>query len=310
VSDDVDEVKLEPGGDWHTSDNKYGSATWLATHLNDASNNIPSNGIPTPTETKPSVEPEKSASPDTKGKRKAIEILSDSDEEEAPLSRQNGTHHLSLPSWSLATNPNSRNPPAPSTTRPASINPPVTQHTSVQPAQDAVIDLTLDDSDDEPNDDARGDGMDAYFRPPGAGFSGRDAYASTRLIVPELLPPLHWGDDYQSSVARPAFGVSLSDDMQHRIMASYPPSSPLYPPLAQNRWAYDYGGPASAPIIPASSSDIAAWGAWRQDGERPHWKDGLHDVYPARSHSFGESSRVPKRSKASDWMEDEYSNYR
>ncbi|KAK4689486.1 hypothetical protein P7C73_g627, partial [Tremellales sp. Uapishka_1] len=145
----VDEVVIEPKGDWHTEDNKFGSTSWLAQHPSAASPSKPS-AVPTPRES--------SESPDTKGKRKAIEILSssdDDDDDDVPLSkvphRSTSSRQASIPSRP---------------TVPLKIT-----------ASRAVIDLTEDSEDDDEE-------SSTYFRQPGATSTSLDVADSFPLPVP------------------------------------------------------------------------------------------------------------------------------
>ncbi|EJT49282.1 chromosome condensation-related protein [Trichosporon asahii var. asahii CBS 2479] len=125
VPDSYDEVVLESNGDWHTADEKYGGAEWMA-----ANGSAPPPAVTTPVvEEKPVIKRSRSASSDPadRSKRRAIEILSDSDDEPAPKA-VNG-HANGAVSVSAAATPTSAR--------------------STAPPQLAVIDLTLSDSDDD-----------------------------------------------------------------------------------------------------------------------------------------------------------------
>lgn len=125
VPDSYDEVVLESNGDWHTADEKYGGAEWMA-----ANGGAPPPAVATPiVEEKPVIKRSRSASSDPadRSKRRAIEILSDSDDEPAPKA-VNG-HANGAVSVSAAATPTSAR--------------------STAPPQSAVIDLTLSDSDDD-----------------------------------------------------------------------------------------------------------------------------------------------------------------
>nr|XP_018267423.1 uncharacterized protein I303_01410 [Kwoniella dejecticola CBS 10117]OBR89581.1 hypothetical protein I303_01410 [Kwoniella dejecticola CBS 10117] len=171
--DSVDDVVLEPSGDWHTEDNKYGSADWLKSH-----------GVaaPPPVDTKPDI-----ATPpisngtggDNAGpKRKIVELLSDSEDEgEQPLSK--------------TTNGVSRPPVLAISSRPTPAATPVTAgpssgRSSIQSANE-IIDLTLSDSDEDDNDDDETEPPSAsqqYFREPGASYTNRNAADS---FIPQHL---------------------------------------------------------------------------------------------------------------------------
>ena len=143
VPDKYDEVVIEADNAWHTEDGAYGSASWLAQNSKSAQ----PTRAPTPTEEAEDRKPDQfrlSTSPDSKGKRKAIEILSSDDEEEEPLAKTN----------------TGLQPPTQPQARPlsASAAPSTSRQPSAQPAppkpNNAVIDLTLSDSDDDDVEDA------------------------------------------------------------------------------------------------------------------------------------------------------------
>lgn len=121
-SDSIEEVTIEPDGNWHTDDNQYGSAEWLATAPPRVKSQPESrrNSMPPP--------PAQSGSPtsDDKGKAKAVVILSSDDEtdEDFDVPLANGR----APDRGAST---SRTP-------------------AVRPAgQQDVIDLTFDSDDDD-----------------------------------------------------------------------------------------------------------------------------------------------------------------
>lgn len=181
-SEDVDDVILEPGGEWHTEDNKFGSATWLATHAAAGPSVNGTNKETAKLERKPSIAPtptptpESAAdSPNTKGKRKAIEILSSDSEEEQPSApnRTNGNGHHHRPTPSTV-------PPSSRITRTPSAQP---NNTSAEP-----IDLTLSSDDEAPlrppprHTPASGSG----FRQPGVGQGSTAIANATESRVPPL----------------------------------------------------------------------------------------------------------------------------
>jgi E3 SUMO-protein ligase PIAS1 len=143
VPDKYDEVVIEADNAWHTEDGAYGSSSWLALNAKSAQ----ATRAPTPKEEQEDSKPDHfrlSTSPDPKGKRKAIEILSSDDEEEEPLAKSNSV--LQVPTQSR---PYSA---APSTSCQPSAQPPAPGPS--KPANNAVIDLTLSDSDDDDVEDA------------------------------------------------------------------------------------------------------------------------------------------------------------
>ncbi|KAJ7103581.1 PINIT domain-containing protein [Mycena belliarum] len=84
----VEDVVVEADGEWHTSDNKYGSATWKASHapakiVKAASS--PRKPLPTKT---PPDSPHKNGDPNGKRKAKEIVVLDSDDEDEGRVKRE------------------------------------------------------------------------------------------------------------------------------------------------------------------------------------------------------------------------------
>ncbi|KAJ6575057.1 PINIT domain-containing protein [Mycena capillaripes] len=129
----VEDVVVEADGEWHTSDNKYGSPAWKASH---APAVIPKAAAPprkfVPAKS-PSHTPSRGVNGDPNGKRKATEIvvLDSDDEDEGRVKRE-----LS-PSFASSSSVNRSFGSVPGETVSAS-------------QADDVIDLTLDSDDDEP----------------------------------------------------------------------------------------------------------------------------------------------------------------
>ncbi|KAF5385229.1 hypothetical protein D9615_001478 [Tricholomella constricta] len=119
----VEDVVVEADGEWHTSDNKYASAAWKASHpvLTAPVRKPPSN--PQPVSRSPSK-------PDMNGKAKAnyeVFVLDSDDEDEGQVKRELSPSFASgSPSFGSGTVPQTQS------------------HTS------AVIDLTLDSDDEDP----------------------------------------------------------------------------------------------------------------------------------------------------------------
>ena len=215
VPDSVEEVIVESDLEWHSEDNKYGSSAWLKLQGID----VPSaNGDTSPAEeTKPEIIPSPSHtdSPESKGKRKAIEILSSDDEEddiEAPLSRSTIPNGSSRPNGNASTQLSVPLRPVaplrtPSTT--ASLPPP-------PPPTNVVIDLTLDSS-DEADDDDEGESAPTtqqYFHQPGVGYMSRGAVDSLRPPPPRppRLPKVDLGSRLDlNSFSTGAYGVWLGE---------------------------------------------------------------------------------------------------
>ena len=138
VPEKYDEVVIEADNTWHTEDGAYGSSSWLAQNAKSAQ---PSRA-PTPKEEEEDKKPDQfrlSTSPDPKGKRKAIEILSSDDEDAPPLAKSN-------PALQPPPQPRQLSASAPTASRPPSTQP-------APKPNNTVIDLTLD-SDDEDVEDA------------------------------------------------------------------------------------------------------------------------------------------------------------
>ena len=153
VPESVDEVVIEANGDWHTEDGKYGIASWLQQNAT----------VPLPSEPQSiAPSPEQSPnSPGNKGKRKAIEILSSDDEDDAPLSRArvSDSYYNPVPP-----------PPTPPT---------ISARAPSQPLSGGVIDLTMESSDEGEADEEA-----THFHQPGADYTSRAADDST------VFPPL------------------------------------------------------------------------------------------------------------------------
>lgn len=145
VPEQYDEVVIEADNAWHTEDGNFGSAAWL-TSSRAAKPSKPKDPSPEKEDRKPDAF-RVSTSPDPKGKRKAIEILSSDDEDEQPLAKTTTAtaNHLRPPQLdprtratsTLSVDPSTRHPPPP----------------APKANKSAVIDLTAD-SDDEDADDA------------------------------------------------------------------------------------------------------------------------------------------------------------
>ncbi|RDB28615.1 E3 SUMO-protein ligase pli1 [Hypsizygus marmoreus] len=120
----VEDVIVEADGEWHTSDNKYGSPAWKTLHPVSA---VPVRKPPS-TSQQSSRSPSKPTNTDSNGKAKAVNreifVLDSDDEDESQVKRE-----LS-PSFASG---------SPATSVPQS-----------QSQSDQVIDLTLDSDDEEP----------------------------------------------------------------------------------------------------------------------------------------------------------------
>ncbi|KAF7347874.1 MIZ zinc finger protein [Mycena venus] len=124
----VEDVIVEADGEWHTSDNKYGSVAWKASHAPA----VILKAAASPRKFVPAKSPlPKDPNGDPNGKRKAeIVVLDSDDEDEGRVKRE-----LS-PSFASSSSVNRSFGSVPGET--------------VAASQDDVIDLTLDSDDDEP----------------------------------------------------------------------------------------------------------------------------------------------------------------
>ncbi|KAJ7783730.1 PINIT domain-containing protein [Mycena maculata] len=128
----VEDVVVEADGEWHTSDNKYGSATWKATHA-PAPKVVTSPRKSLPVTKSPSNPLSKVMNVDPNGKRKAeIVVLDSDDEDEGRVKRE-----LS-PSFASSSSVNRSYGSIPAET------------VGGNSQSEEVIDLTLDSDDDEP----------------------------------------------------------------------------------------------------------------------------------------------------------------
>lgn len=129
--DSVEDVIVEADGEWHTSDNRYGSTTWRSQH---PSGPEPTSQAPPPAPP-PFEPPDNSAGIGDKPKGSDVEVLIlDSDDEDEGRVKRELSPSLAGGSTSSATQ-----------TIPGSLS----QRTQSQMTED-VIDLTLDSDEDEP----------------------------------------------------------------------------------------------------------------------------------------------------------------
>lgn len=136
--DSVEDVMVEADGQWHTTDNKYGSMEWIASHPTFA-NSSPSLAKKPPTPSyNPSCPPSNgSGQANGKGKATEIYVLDDSDDDDEDEGRVK--RELS-PSYASSTNQSFDGTLPPMTQ---------TQTQSQSQPNTQFIDLTLDDSDEE-----------------------------------------------------------------------------------------------------------------------------------------------------------------
>lgn len=225
VPDEYDEVVIEADNAWHTEDGKYGSPAWLASHASGNANGATGeiNKEPQAPTSAPEQEDRKpsefrlSSSPDPKGKRKAIEILSSDDEEEQPLSK--ASCRPPPPTRTVSRQSAPVLPSRPPSTRPQSAAP------------SAVIDLTLSDSEDSAPEDP-------YFDRP----NERRTHGAGSGSVPPVKPlgdrsavRSSYTPTYTYNPAGPASDGRLARGDSYRPGPSnanhYPSGDPSNPPL-------------------------------------------------------------------------------
>ena len=185
TSEDVDDVVVENDGQWHTSDNKFASSEWRATHPVVASHHYSP-----PRESSPaSVDEEADAKAHAK-KQIEILVLDSDDEDEGRVKRELSISH-SVGSSSV---------PKPVST----YTMPVVQESH----QDDVIDLTADSEDEQPRSQPSSQPQPQPLRPSvekrkalsGAPSPTEQIWKKSRVdavtnpqSVPSALPPISPG---------------------------------------------------------------------------------------------------------------------
>ncbi|KAF8213099.1 PINIT domain-containing protein [Mycena galopus ATCC 62051] len=220
----VEDVIVEANGEWHTSDNKYGSAAWKAAHPAA----VPKAAPASPRKFVPAKSPSQAASSkgpngDPNGKRKAeIVVLDSDDEDEGRVKRE-----LS-PSFASSSSANHSF---------GSI-----AGTSASQGED-VIDLTLDSDSDEPpaHPPAKRTASEAGLASPTEQIwkKGRLDADRTMPTLPRPPPPktitLNSPDYARAPVQSPVLSTS-----PRLALPSFPPagySGPMLPPVYMNRAA-------------------------------------------------------------------------
>ncbi|KAG1784012.1 PINIT domain-containing protein [Suillus placidus] len=127
TSEDVEDVIVESDGQWHTSDNKFGSASWLASHPGIA----PFRFSPSPRGSSPASVDEEAAAKAHARKNVEILVLDSDDEDEGRVKQELSDSYAMNTLSSPASNAG-----LPTTAR--------------QPRGGDVIDLTADSDEDEP----------------------------------------------------------------------------------------------------------------------------------------------------------------
>lgn len=131
----VEDVMVEADGQWHTVDNKYGSADWKAAHPLPEKLSSPSKSLPPPKQSPscPPADAKDTGQSNGKGKAPSHEIFvldSDDDEDEGRVKRELSPSYASSANQSFE-----------------GTLPPMSQ--SLSRADTSVIDLTLDESDED-----------------------------------------------------------------------------------------------------------------------------------------------------------------
>ncbi|KAJ7092675.1 PINIT domain-containing protein [Mycena epipterygia] len=232
----IEDVVVEADGEWHTSDNKYGSTAWKAAHPPATVPKAP----PSPRKSLPAKTPPRSPSKgingDPNGKRKATEIvvLDSDDEDEGRVKRE-----LS-PSFASSSSVNRSYGSIPG-------------ETAANSQSDAVIDLTLDSDDEEPP------------RPP----VKRTASAAGILSPTEQiwkkgrLDVDRTASSSSGDFVRPQATVALTAARPTLPVPAYPPagySGPVLPPVYNN--SFNRGGTTSTVQLSPTSTQYL---------NRPRW---------------------------------------
>ncbi|KAJ7169827.1 PINIT domain-containing protein [Mycena filopes] len=229
----VEDVIVEADGEWHTSDNKYGSTKWKATHapaVIPKASSSPRKFVPAKS---PSNTPSKTANGDPNGKRKATEIvvLDSDDEDEGRVKRE-----LS-PSFASSSSVNRSFGSIRGETVPNSQN-------------DDVIDLTLDSDDEEPpsRPTAKRTASEAGIASPTEQIWKKGRLDGDRsLPVPVDRAPTNKGADFALPSVQPPVVLP-------------PPrlAVPPYPPVGYSGPVYRGGATSSnIPLAPAPPNPFA-----------------------------------------------------
>ncbi|OSD03150.1 hypothetical protein PYCCODRAFT_1434570 [Trametes coccinea BRFM310] len=225
--DSVEDVIVESDGQWHTEDNKYGSAEWLAAHPLTAKPVAPVKRAPSPT--KPTT-----SGVDGKDKPRpsnAEIVILDSDEEDEDEGRVKrelspSTDSMRLPRSSQSISVGGSQPPRSQTSRSQATD---------------IIDLTLDSDDEQPPS-----------RPPPV-----VPVSQKRKAMDDLPSPTEqiWKKSRTDSV--------LSSPIGHDRLSLAAPTMPALPSSSQSRYAaspqsssrglssQSYGAPGGLPTPPS-----------------------------------------------------------
>lgn len=232
----IEDVVVEADGEWHTSDNKYGSMAWKAAHPPATLPKAPTSprkSLPAKT---PPRSPSKGVNGDPNGKRKATEIvvLDSDDEDEGRVKRE-----LS-PSFASSSSVNRSYGSIPA-------------ETAANSQSDAVIDLTLDSDDEElPRPPAKRTASAAGILSP-----TEQIWKKGRLDVDRTASSS--GGDF----VLPQATVALTAARPTLPVPAYPPagySGPVLPPVYNN--SFNRGGTTSTVQLSPTSTQYL---------NRPRW---------------------------------------
>ncbi|KAH7925216.1 hypothetical protein BV22DRAFT_1034323 [Leucogyrophana mollusca] len=205
--DSVEDVMVEADGQWHTLDNKYGSAAWKAAHPPTVSNK-PS---PPPRASSPTTTDEESGAAKAMVKKNVeILVLDSDDEDEGRVTRE-----LSVSYGSAAS---------------GSIRPPPPSARSTQ--EDDVIDLTADSEDEE--ETARSS-VGKRKAPAGSSSPTEQIWKKSRL---DSIPPGSSGTQPAASGSTPGSSHSVAPGFTRGFAAPALPPLRFPPPPATT-----YGSP-------------------------------------------------------------------
>jgi hypothetical protein len=169
VPEAVEDVIVEGDYEWHTEDSKYGSKKWMDAHRAPAATNGNLGMANGAAKLERPSSPSFVVPPDTKGKRKAIEVLS-SDDDDGPSNGVTNGHGSSRYHTHSSTRPSS-------TMRTSSTS------VSMAPTNTGVIDLTLSSDEEEVSSDEGDDeplsGQLPSFRQPSAVTNSHDTEDSS-----------------------------------------------------------------------------------------------------------------------------------
>lgn len=219
--DSVDDVMVEADGEWHTTDNKYGSSEWKAQHPAAVANKAPPKSPSKPVSVaKPPSQATGSSGANGKMSINEIVVLDSDDEDEGRVKRELSPSFASRSSVSYTGSA--------ATSVPKSVG------------GDDVIDLTLDSDDEEP---------------PVSKQAGKRKADEAGLSSTSPTEPI-WK---KGRVDAPSVPLTVARDESSRGGESFSPQTPprlpsrtVLPPPAPNRYNGSY--PSTLPPIYNSAS--------------------------------------------------------